>query len=147
MKYQYIAIRRTTCVPKMSKSFVVCLSTWRTLKGFRLKRQYLSLAAERLPTSERFITFPDGNLTAGVWLRRLPLRWTVRTLPNVSVLEGIQSTVKPVLAYNYRKRTSLVSPYHAWGPTKRRLYHYIQDFWADAAPEVVLPQNSMIKFI
>ena len=147
MKYQYVAITRTTCVPKMSKPFVVCLSTWRTFKGFRLKRHYLTLAAERLPTSDRFITFPDGNPTAGVWLRRLPVRWTVRTVPNVSVLEGIQSTVKPVLAYNYRKRTSLVSEYHAWRSTKRRLYHHIPDFWADAAPEVVLHQNSMIKFI
>ena len=70
MKYQYVAIPKTTYVPKIRKFFVVCLTTRHTLKDFRLKRQYLSLAAERMGPSDRsIITF---ILTVGVRLRHLP---------------------------------------------------------------------------
>ena len=73
MKFEYVTITKT-CVPKISKFFVVCLTNSHTLKGFRSKRKYLSLMTERRALNEQGLI--ALILMAGVILRYLPLRRT-----------------------------------------------------------------------
>ena len=77
---------KTTSFRKI-KFPVVCLTTWHTLKSFRSKRQYLSLAVEWRVLSERSLI--GLILMAGVRSRHVPLRQTVKAVPKVSILEGV----------------------------------------------------------
>ena len=71
---EYVTITKTTLIPKLFKFFVVCSST-QQLTGFRSKRPYASLGAERLALSDRGLI--ALILMAGGRLRHLPLRRTL----------------------------------------------------------------------
>ena len=70
-KTQYVSKTKKTYVSKINKFLVVCLTIRPTLTGVRSKRQYLTLAAERLVLSNQGLT--ALIVAAGVRLRHLLL--------------------------------------------------------------------------